>query len=194
MEYISDDEMLRRMESFLYDHEPETPEEVDAFLRAEGIDPDVAAERMRQFVNSLLRQRQVLIDEIAYREKVDEALEGEIMEDPERKIMEDERRKAKDVAEAYAALEVPGCRPEPCMKLLRDRAGGLVNALRHILYDQIQATPETTVDAAGPSPRHEELDERLVQQIEELLLVMAEADKLACAIAHRVAHLQDIAS
>ena len=71
MEHISDEEMLKRMEHFLYDCEPETPEEVDAFLRAEGIDPDLAAARMRQFVNSLLSQRQTLIDEIAYRDAED---------------------------------------------------------------------------------------------------------------------------
>lgn len=49
-------EFVRRMNYLLYEHEPETPEEIDAFLRSEGFDPDAIERRGREIAEEALRQ------------------------------------------------------------------------------------------------------------------------------------------
>jgi hypothetical protein len=39
----TDSEFVDAMRYLLYEHEPETEEEIDAFLRSEGIDPEAVA-------------------------------------------------------------------------------------------------------------------------------------------------------
>ena len=50
----NDQEFVEAFEHLLYDHEPETDEEVDAFLRSEGVDPEVIAANGRAFVEKAL--------------------------------------------------------------------------------------------------------------------------------------------
>lgn len=50
----TDQEFVEAFEHLLYDHEPETSEEVDAFLRSEGLDPEDIAANGRAFVQKAL--------------------------------------------------------------------------------------------------------------------------------------------
>lgn len=50
---------LGALNYLLYDHEPETQEEIDAFLRAEGLDPEVIAERGRLFVQKRIEDERL---------------------------------------------------------------------------------------------------------------------------------------
>jgi len=50
----TDRELVEAFEHLLYDHEPETPEEVDAFLRSEGLDPETIVANGRAFVQKAL--------------------------------------------------------------------------------------------------------------------------------------------
>ena len=50
---------LEAMRSFLYEHEPETEEEVDAFLRSEGVDPEAVAERGRELAARFFSKKEV---------------------------------------------------------------------------------------------------------------------------------------
>lgn len=44
----TNEELAEAMRYLLYDHEPETPEEIDAFLRSEGLDPEEIADYGRK--------------------------------------------------------------------------------------------------------------------------------------------------
>jgi hypothetical protein len=48
---------LDAMRHLLYDSEPETEEEVDAFLRSEGIDPEAVAEKGRELAERILGRK-----------------------------------------------------------------------------------------------------------------------------------------
>ena len=48
---------LEAMRYLLYEHEPETEEEIDAFLRSEGIDPEACAEKGRQLAASFFGRK-----------------------------------------------------------------------------------------------------------------------------------------
>lgn len=50
----TDQEFVEAFEHLLYEHGPETSEEVDAFLRSEGLDPEVIAANGRAFVQKAL--------------------------------------------------------------------------------------------------------------------------------------------
>lgn len=51
--------LLDGMQHLLYEQEPETPEEVDAFLRSEGLDPDAIAAQGRAFAAKALEDASV---------------------------------------------------------------------------------------------------------------------------------------
>lgn len=55
----TDEEFAEAMRHLLYDHEPETPEEVAAFLRSEGLDPDAIASQGRLWASLLLRLKRL---------------------------------------------------------------------------------------------------------------------------------------
>jgi predicted ATP-dependent serine protease len=48
---------LEAMKHLLYDSEPETEEEIDAFLRSEGVDPEECAERGRELAARFFMRR-----------------------------------------------------------------------------------------------------------------------------------------
>ncbi len=48
--------LLDGIRYLLYEHEPKTPEEIDTFLRSEGVDPDVIAAKGRAFAAKALEE------------------------------------------------------------------------------------------------------------------------------------------
>ena len=51
-------EILDAINYLLYEHEPETPQEIDAYLRSEGLDPEVIADHGRLFASKALAAAQ----------------------------------------------------------------------------------------------------------------------------------------
>lgn len=53
---LTEEQFVKAMEYLLYEHEPETPEEIDAFLRAEGLDPEAISQRGAEYCRALIKQ------------------------------------------------------------------------------------------------------------------------------------------
>lgn len=68
----TDEELAEAMRYLLYDHEPETPEEIDAFLRSEGLDPEEIADYGRK-----LAERELAVSPLNWRNRGPEREQAE---------------------------------------------------------------------------------------------------------------------